>query len=296
MQRVLSHFCGYLTVERGLSKNTVSSYGCDLSDFIEFLNEHQLTVFEDVTRNHIIDYLSCCKDRGLESASLARRMVAIKVLFRYLFQERLIKSNITDIMDSPKIWRLLPDLLSVPEVDALLAAYPAGRDPLIFRNRVIMEVLYSCGLRVSEATSLRTGWINFDDEILRIVGKGNKERIVPFGRIARNLLKRYLENVRPQLSHFENETALFLSKNGRRLDRERIWRIVKNAAILAGINKNIYPHTLRHSFAGHLLENNADLRVIQELLGHADISTTQIYTHVNQKQLLNIHRQFHPRS
>ena len=296
MERILKHFCGYLTVERGLSPNTVSAYRSDLNDFIDFLKEKTFIDFNIINRDHIIEYLSSRKEAGLEPASLARRLVSIKVLFRYLFQEHLIPNNIADIMDSPKIWRLLPDLLSIAEVDALLGAYPAGKDPLIFRNRAILETLYSCGLRVSEATSLTVGGVNFDDETIRIVGKGNKERIVPFGRDARNILKRYLENIRPQLSRSATETTLFLSKSGRRLDRERIWRIVKDATILAGINKNIHPHTLRHSFAGHLLENDADLRVIQELLGHVDITTTQIYTHLNQKQLLNIHRKFHPRS
>jgi integrase/recombinase XerD len=295
MQGILEHFCGYLAVERGLSRNTVSAYHADLTDFAAFLEKSGIGDFNAVDRFHIIDYLSARKEEGLEPATLARRLVAVKVLFRYLFQERFVERNVTEVMDSPKLWMVLPDFLSAQEVDRLLAAYPAGKDPLVFRNKVILEVLYSCGLRVSEAASLKVGSVHFDEEILRVVGKGNKERIVPFGRAAGNLLRRYLANIRPELVRSEKETTLFLSKSGRRLDREWIWRVVKEAAKIAGIHKNIHPHTLRHSFASHLLENNADLRVIQEMLGHADISTTQIYTHVNQKTLLNIHRQFHPR-
>ncbi len=295
MEDILEHFCGYLTVERGLSSNTVIAYRTDLTDFIAFLKESGIGGFNEVDRNHIIDYLGARKDEGLEPTTLARRLVAIKVLFRYIFQERIIDKNITEVMDSPKLWKILPDFLSTREVDELLAAFPAGKDPLVFRNKVILEVLYSCGLRVSEAANLKVGSIHFDEEIIRVVGKGNKERIVPFGRAARNLLQRYITNIRPELVRSEKETTLFLSKSGRRLNREWIWRVVKEAAKIVGIHKNIHPHTLRHSFASHLLENNADLRVIQEMLGHADISTTQIYTHVNQKTLLNIHRQFHPR-
>jgi integrase/recombinase XerD len=201
-------------------------------------------------------------------------------------------------MDSPKLWRLLPDFLSTEEIEKILRIFPAtGKDPLIFRNRTILEVMYACGLRASETANLRIDSLHADDEILRVTGKGNKERIVPIGRTARKLVERYISEIRPQLNPAKQEKPiLFLSKNGRPLDRERIWGIVKEAARLAGINKNIHPHTLRHSFASHLLENGADLRIIQEMLGHADISTTQIYTHIDQKRLLSVHKQFHPRA
>jgi len=199
-------------------------------------------------------------------------------------------------MDSPKLWQLLPDFLSSAEVEALINAFPrTGKDPLVFRNRTILEIMYACGLRVSETASLKLGSVKFDDETIRVKGKGNKERLVPVGKTALRVLDRYLTEIRPQLVKNPMEATLFLSRNGKKLDREWIWKIVKEAALLAGINKNIHPHTLRHSFASHLLENGADLRVIQEMLGHADISTTQIYTHVNQKQLLEIHHKFHPR-
>jgi integrase/recombinase XerD len=235
--------------------------------------------------------------KGYESTTIARRLVAIKVFFRYLFQEKIISEDITDVMDSPKLWRMLPDFLSLNEVNALLEVYSSrGKDPLTFRNRTMLELMYACGLRVSEEANLKTANILFEQSLLRVTGKGNKERIVPVGNTALKLLKRYLNEIRPELGPPEGELTVVVSKNGKPLNRERIWAIVKEAARKAGITKNIYPHTLRHSFASHLLENGADLRIIQEMLGHADISTTQIYTHIDQNRLLNVHKQFHPRA
>ncbi|MBO5725327.1 MAG: site-specific tyrosine recombinase XerD [Lentisphaeria bacterium] len=297
MLRILEHFLGYITLEKGLSANSVASYKSDLQDFIRYLDENNITSFMDVDREYIVDYLGTCKDREMEVTTLARRLVAIKVFFRYLFQEKIVPGDITDVMDSPKMWRVLPEFMSVQEVSAFLNAFPASaKDPLVFRNRCILEMLYACGLRVSEVTDLTMGSINFDENVIRAYGKGSKERIVPIGRTAVNFLKKYLAEVRPLLLKDSSEKALFLSNRGRNLDRVRLWSVVKEAASAAGIQKNIHPHTLRHSFASHLLENGADLRVIQEMLGHADISTTQIYTHVDKKRLLRIHKQFHPRS
>ncbi len=297
MHGALRDFGTFLSLEKGLGKNSVGAYLSDLRDFAGFLSFNGISVFSSVGRDDIVSYLSSCKARGLESSSIARRLVAIKVLFRYLFQERLIVSDITDVMDSPKLWRILPDFLSISEVESILSVFPEkAEDPLTFRNRVILEVMYACGLRVSETASLVLHGVHFDQGIVRVTGKGDKERVIPAGRKALELLKRYLESFRPQLNPSVREDRVFLSKNGLPLDRERIWGIVKEAALRAGIGKNIHPHTLRHSFASHLLENGADLRIIQEMLGHADIATTQIYTHVDQKRLLNVHKQFHPRA
>jgi integrase/recombinase XerD len=296
MYDILKHFGGYLSVERGLSENSVSAYLTDLRDFVEFLTAQQKNAFGSVTRDDIISFLSECRTRGLESSSIARRLVSIKVLFRYLFQENLIPNDITDVMDSPKLWKVLPDFLSANEVNAILKIFPTtGKDPLVFRNRVILEVMYACGLRVSETASLRIGDILKGQSLLRVTGKGDKERIVPIGKTAEKLLIRYMAESRPQLAKDIETQFVFLSRSGKRLDRERIWAIVKDAAMRAGVTKNIHPHTFRHSFASHLLENGADLRVIQEMLGHADISTTQIYTHVDQNRLISIHKKFHPR-
>jgi len=298
MEEALTHFTGYLALERGLSENTVSAYRTDLLDFIEYLKGQKCPGHNAVRREQILDYLGEAKERGLEAATLARRLVAIKVFFRYLFQEKLISADITDVMDSPRLWRILPDFLSATETDSLLKAFPASaKDPLLLRNRCILELMYACGLRVSELANLRIDSIHADEEIVRVIGKGNKERIVPVGKPALNLISRYLQEVRQELLCGRvDEPTLFLSVRGKPLDRERIWAVVKDAARIAGIRKNIHPHTLRHSFASHMLENGADLRIIQEMLGHADISTTQIYTHVDQRRLLAVHRKFHPRA
>jgi integrase/recombinase XerD len=297
MERTVGHFKGFLTMEKGLSSNSVAAYSIDLLDFIRFLKEGNIREYNEITRDKILDYLSECRMKGYESTTIARRLVAIKVFFRYLFQEKIISEDITDVMDSPKLWRMLPDFLSLNEVNALLEVYSSrGKDPLTFRNRTMLELMYACGLRVSEEANLKTANILFEQSLLRVTGKGNKERIVPVGNTALKLLKRYLNEIRPELGPPEGELTVFVSKNGKPLNRERIWAIVKEAARKAGITKNIYPHTLRHSFASHLLENGADLRIIQEMLGHADISTTQIYTHIDQNRLLNVHKQFHPRA
>ena len=296
MENYLQHFTGYLALEKGLSSNSVEAYRRDLTDFMTWLNKEDAGNLESVSRHDILDYLGGLKDRGMESATLARRLVSIKLFFRYLFSEKLLSSDITAVMDSPRLWQLLPDFLSAEEVEKLLKAFPAtGKDPLIFRNRTILETMYACGLRVSETADLKVDSVKYDDQTVRVIGKGRKERIVPVGRTALKLLQRYQQEIRPQLLRNPNESVMFLSKTGKRLDRERIWAIIKDAAFRGGIQKNIHPHTLRHSFASHLLENGADLRVIQEMLGHASISTTQIYTHVEQKRLLKVHRQFHPR-
>ena len=296
MYTIIEHFKGFLTLEKGLTNNSVAAYSSDLHNFISFLEEQGINSFQNVTRDTILEYLGQCKQKGYESSSIARKLVSIKVFFRYLFQEKFIKADITDVMDSPKLWRLLPDFLSLEEIEKMLDIYPlTAKDPLNFRNRTILELMYACGLRVSEVANLKIENILFEEALLRVTGKGNKERIVPIGTQALDLISRYLNEIRPQLLKTHNNSTVFLSYRGKPLNRERIWAIVKDAASKAGISKNIYPHTLRHSFASHLLENGADLRIIQEMLGHADISTTQIYTHIDQKHILDIHKQFHPR-
>ena len=235
--------------------------------------------------------------RGMESTSIARHLAAIKVFYRYLAGEKLITADPTAVMDSPRLWRILPDMLSVEETGRLLAAFPerAG-EALTVRNRAIMELMYASGLRVSECAGLKLGDIDFENGMVRVCGKGSKERVVPVASRVLNLLRRYIAIQRNELiAKNPHAPYLFVSRTGRILDRERIWAIIKEAALIAGIDKEIYPHILRHSFATHLLENGADLRAIQEMLGHSDISTTEIYTHVNKNRLLNVHRQFHPR-
>ncbi len=298
MEKEIKHFSAFVSMEKGLSQNSVSAYVSDLSDFRRFLAERGLVSWNSLRRDEILAFLSACKERQLESSSIARRLISIKIFFRFLFQEKLIESDITDVMDSPKLWKILPEFLSHAETEKLLKSFPETmKDPLTYRNRTILETMYASGLRVSETADLKIRSVHFDQEFLRVSGKGSKERIVPAGRPALKLLRRYIDEVRPILAKdAASSEDLFISYRGKKLDRERIWAIVKEAAQIAGIGKNIHPHTLRHSFASHLLENGADLRIIQEMLGHADISTTQIYTHVDQARLLKVHKKFHPRA
>lgn len=297
LERNLEYFVTYLTMERGLSRNSVAAYRTDLSDFIDFLQRRRLDSAAAIDREAILDYLGSLQEAAVAATTLARRLISIKLFCRFLAQEKIVANDVTAVMDSPKLWQLLPDYLSEREVEQFLRSFAdTGGDPLLERNQMIMELLYSCGLRVSEAVNLKISAVDFDEATLRVVGKGNKTRLIPVGERALQMLRRYLREVRPQLTQSNREPLLFLSRNGRKLNREWIWRMVKDAAVRAGIVKNIHPHTLRHSFASHLLANGADLRVIQEMLGHSDISTTEVYTHVESSRLLEIHHKFHPRA
>jgi len=295
MEALLEQFIGYAALERGLAENSIRSYVHDLRAFIEFMRERGCTEAGAVTRNDIVDFLEHARDAGLAGASIARQLVAIKVFYRYLCRERFIAHDITDVMEGPRLWRVLPDLLGVAEVERLLKVY-RGKDKLERRNRAILELLYASGLRVSELAQLRLRNLHLEQGLIRVLGKGDKERVVPVGRPAQRSLNSYLTDTRPRLDKTGAAVHVFLSVNGRALTRDRVWRIVKDAARRAGIRKNVYPHMLRHSFASHLLAGGADLRVIQEMLGHADIATTQIYTHVDRNRLVQVHRRFHPRS
>ena len=292
-------FIRYIVSERGLARSTAESYRSDLQNAADFLVGTGKADWRDVSRDDLLDYLETRRTEGMESTTIARNLVALKMLFRYLADEELIPADVTAVMDGPKLWRVLPDFLSEDEVDRLLGAFPSGgtATALELRNRTILELLYSSGLRVSEAAALPLAGVDFENELVRVRGKGNKERVVPIGRPALRLLRRYLDVARPELSAaVPRSPYVFLSNHGRKLDRERIWQVVKLAAERAGIGKNIHPHSLRHSFASHLLAHGADLRVIQEMLGHADISTTQIYTHVDENRLLGVFNKFHPRA
>ena len=296
-ERDFDDFLQYLTIERGLSRNTAAAYRHDLKDFAEWLSEHGIESFRDAGREMIVDYLDFeHSERAMEPATLARRLVSIKMLYRHLAEEGILPENPAEVLDSPKLWHALPDFLSVSEVDALLKAWSPDGDPLELRNRSMLELLYASGLRVSELTHLPLTAPDFESGLVRVTGKGDKTRVVPVGQTALELLKRYLAEARPVLAEKNPASPyVFLSRHGKRLDRERVWAVVKEAAVRAGIQKDIHPHTLRHSFASHLLANGADLRVIQEMLGHADIATTEIYTHVDASRLHEIHRKFHPR-
>ena len=294
LRECYNEFIGHLRLERGLSARTAKAYGSDMEMFINYLETLHIGNWEEVKRDDIWDFLEDTS-QGMEPTTVARRLVSIKVFFRYLVEEQIVKNDITDIMEGPRIGRLLPGFLTESEIDRLIAAY-TGRDILTIRNRAIIEVLYASGLRASEITQLRLDKVDFGESYLRVIGKRDKERVVPFGREASKCMTAYLQKARPKLDKTGQALAFFLSIHGKPLTRERIWMIVKEAARLAKIDKEIYPHMLRHSFATHLLKNGADLRVIQEMLGHANISTTQIYTHMDSSRFANAHQQFHPRA
>lgn len=290
----LEGFLQFIHLERGLSPNTVSAYRRDLTAFIGHLEQRTMTDLAAVQRADIMQYLMSLKGQGLKPTSLARKLVAIKVWFRFLAGERVIPQDPTSVLETPRTWKTLPDVLSVPEVTRLLAQ-PNPRQRLGIRDRAILELLYATGMRVSELANLTVKDVHLDLGFLRCIGKGSKERIVPIGRAAIRAVRVYLEKARPSLEHGRAASALFLSQRGTRLSRVMVWRLIRRYAAQARIAKRLTPHTLRHSFATHLLERGADLRVVQELLGHANIATTQLYTHVDPGRLKKIHQQFHPR-
>ena len=295
MQVLLDQFLDFVLLERGLSSNTRTAYAADLELFLSYLNKTSVKSLNSVTHDHVLSFLMHEKDRGMATRSIARRLVAIKVFFRYLVQEGLLKNDVTDSMDSPKLWKLLPDTMSYQEVERLLRQ-PDLSKPLGVRDRAILETFYGSGLRVSEICTLTIDSLRVDAGYLRCIGKGNKERVVPVSTVAFQSLARYMDEVRPLHAPSDEMRSLFLTRRGTAFSRKGMWKLVKQHALGAGISKNVTPHTLRHSFATHLLSNGAPLRLIQEMLGHADISTTQVYTHVDSSRLKAVHEQFHPRA
>ncbi|OVE75366.1 site-specific tyrosine recombinase XerD [bacterium E08(2017)] len=296
MNALIVQFLDYVSLERGLSQNTREAYQADLESFHSFLETLGVKSMNDVKRNHILDYLLSERDRGMSVNSVSRRLVAIKVFFSYLQREGLLASNVVEAMDSPKLWKVLPGVLSVKEVDRLLSV-PSGDDRIAIRDKAMLELLYATGMRVSEIADLILGDLHFDSGYLRCTGKGTKVRVVPFGEQSAEVLKKYIDQARPLFCR-EGQPAnnVFLTYRGKPFTRKGIWKLIKTYARKAGITKNVSPHTLRHSFASHMLANGAPLRVIQELLGHADIATTQVYTHVDQGRLRAAHAAYHPRA
>ncbi len=295
MEQLIDAFLDHLTVERGLASNTRIAYRADLAQFTDFLQRRGIEHLNAAQRQHITEYLLHRRKGGLSARSLSRHLAAIRMFCRFLSREKLLAMDVTQTIDSPKLWRTLPHTLDYGEVERLLAV-PNTRTKLGLRDRAMLEFMYATGLRVSEVAHIKLGDITFEAGFLRSVGKGNKERIVPIGKHAIEWVQRYLHEARGSFAKAENLGEVFLSTRGKPLSRKTIWVLIKKYARRAGITKNITPHTLRHSFATHLLDNGGDLRVIQEMLGHADISTTQIYTHVDQRRLKETHYRFHPRS
>ncbi len=293
MRQTIEEYLSYLQLERGLSATTRSSYRQDLLLFEAFLIKQQIRSLAHVQQSHIREFLQSIRLHR-SPATVARKLSALRGLFKFLEGQRTIPRSPTAFIETPRLWRRLPQTLNLQEVEQLLGS--VSDEGLGVRDTAILELLYGTGLRVSELVALDLSQCNFDAGFLRCIGKGNKERIVPIGRQANQALARYLMIERPQLMvRHPDVQALFVNRRGARLTRQRIWQLIKRYAAAGLISKSIGPHTLRHSFATHLLERGADLRIVQELLGHANVSTTQRYTHVDRARLKSIHEKYHPR-
>lgn len=290
--QLLDQFMNQLKVERGLAKNTIEAYNRDLIGFFDFLKPRQVSPTQ-VRQEDLVPFIAE-KRAHLSSRSLARCLVSIRMFYRFLVSEGITASNPARLMGIPKLYQHLPYVLSRDEIEALLSQ-PDTNTFLGNRDKAILELLYATGLRVSELIGLRVNNINLEGGYIRTMGKGSKERIIPMGSKAIDSLKEYLTNSRPSFLRKVTSSQLFLNSRGRPLTRQGLWKILKNYALKAGITKTVTPHTLRHSFATHLLEGGADLRSVQVMLGHADISTTQIYTHVARERLKEVHEKYHPR-
>lgn len=290
----VDEFLSYLDFERGLSASTQESYGRDLRAFMRFLKSRKIETPEAVTGDAIRSFLRAERDAGRNPATIARRLSAIRGCFRFFVAQQWLSDNPTEFIETPKLWRRLPQTLRLEEIEHLLQS--VRLESLGLRDLAMLELLYGTGLRVSELVSLNVANINLNERYLRCIGKGNKERLVPLGREAAEVLNRYLIGERAEvIKRHPQEPALFVNRWGRRLTRQRVFQLLKRYAKIGQISKRIGPHTLRHSFATHLLERGADLRIVQELLGHANITTTQRYTHVDRSRLKQVHENFHPR-
>ena len=285
----------YLKVERGLSENTINSYGIDLKLFLEYLRENEIPSFNQVNKEVIVNYMQSEKNNNKANSSILRSVSSLRKFFQYLAQEKIIEKDPMLLIDTPKKKQHLPQVLTKEEVEKLLRSPNTGQ-VLGLRDRAMLELMYATGLRISEIINLKLEDLHLTMGTLQTLGKGHKERIVPVGDEAIKWVNRYLEEARPKLLKQKRSNYLFLNFHGNNLTRQGVWKNLKAEVRKAGIQKNITPHTLRHSFATHILENGADLRIVQELLGHADISTTQIYTHLSNKQLADIYNRAHPRA
>lgn len=295
MHDMLQDYLNYLSVERGLSKNTLESYARDLRQYLNFLKEKKNLEITETTQSTVIGYLLQLQAKGKATATLSRSLAAIKSYYHFLFREEKITRDPTINLDAPKQEKRLPRVLSVEDVTHLLEQ-PDLKTPAGIRDRGMLELLYATGLRVSELVNLKVGDVNLEMGYIKCFGKGSKERIVPLGSEATKYVKHYLEHARKFLASSLNEDTLFLNHHGHRLTRQGFWKIIKKYAENIHLEEDITPHTLRHSFATHLLENGADLRSVQEMLGHADISTTQIYTHLTKNKIKEVYENTHPRA
>lgn len=287
-------FVSYLRIEKGSAENTLLAYRRDIRRFVAFAEKRRRTL-QTVARGDVMDFLATLYEARMDARSVARYLVAIRHFFRFCVMEGYLKEDPAATIEAPKFRNSLPEFLSVPEVDALLAQ-PDVTNAVGMRDQAIIEILYSSGLRVSELCGLRVTDLQMEVGCLRCIGKGDKERLVPVGKQALDAVQRYLNKGRPELLGEESSAELFLNRQGRRLDRQAVWKLLVAYGKKAGIRKHLKPHMLRHSFATHLLDRGADLRSVQMMLGHADISTTQIYTHVVEERLKQVYKAHHPRA
>ena len=291
----LDAFTDYLSLERGLSPRTLDAYQRDLGRLVTFLQTRGVARPADVSAGDLREYVYHLKDQGLQPASIRRGVSAIRTWFGFLLAEGLVEADPTDRLELPRAWRKLPDVLSRDDVVRILEA-PDPSDRLFWRDRALLEFAYASGVRVSELTSLKVRDVDMQEGLAVVFGKGAKERIVPVGRAALQALVVYVREIRPRLAGPKSEGVVFLNARGTPLTRMGVWKILRRHVDRAGVRKRVTPHTLRHSFATHLLEGGADLAAVQEMLGHADIATTQIYTHVEREYLRDVHRRYHPRA
>ena len=294
MNNLIDEFLSYLSVERGLSDNTLDAYKRDLARFFGYLKSMYIASIQKVSRQRISAFMLSERERGLSANSVSRELACLKSFFKFLMRENKVTEDVTSVIESPKLWKKLPSTLNIDEVERLLKA-PNLRDFLGSRDKACLELMYATGMRVSELINLKMNDLNMGIGFAKCFGKGGKERIVPFGRKARESIVRYLDRSRPTFLKKKISNFLFLTRLGKPMSRQTFWKIIKKYARESGIKKEITPHSLRHSFATHILERGADLRIVQEMLGHADIATTQIYTHVSKDRLKSIHQKFHPR-
>ena len=296
MEQFIREYMTMLKIERNLARNSLESYQRDLNQYHSFLkNDLKVNSIRNVTLGHIRTYVRHLSDKSMAANSVKRAISTIRTYHNFLLFEGRMKDNPAQLLDTPKIPQKLPNILTIEEIDIILNIIPNDK-PMALRDLAIFEMMYSCGLRVTELCDIKTTDILWDSEIIRVNGKGNKQRFVPIGPIARDNLKIYLNLKIPSLADKNNNVIeLFLSQNGRKLTRMMIWVLLKKWTEASNLQKQVSPHTLRHSFATHLLEGGADLRSVQEMLGHADISTTQVYTHLDKEHLKEVHRTFHPR-
>jgi len=294
MEQWLDQLLHYLIVEKGLSKNTIEAYSHGLSRFLNHLREKGVQEIQEVGKFHIRGFLLALRKKNLSTKTIVRNLVAIRTFFRFLVQEGILETNPAEELESPKVAKTLPEILTLREIEQILEQ-PNLQTPLGMRDRAMLEMLYATGMRVSELTHLPTHQVNLEGGYVLLYGKGSKERVVPLGSEAIKWVTLYLKESCGILAKGKESPFLFINRSGKGMSRQGLWKNLKNYARRAGLRKRITPHLLRHSFASHLLERGADLRSIQMMLGHVDISTTQIYTHVTGERLKKIHQRYHPR-